>query len=63
MSQYNFKLKAAIKNSGRLQWWVAYQSGLSEFEMSRIINGHCRPSKRDKISLARVLQVKQSQIF
>lgn len=63
MGEYNARLKTAIKESGRLQWWVAEQAGVTSFAMSQIVNGKQDPSTDQRRAIAKVLQVKQSVIF
>lgn len=63
MRKFNGRLKAAIKDSGRLQWWVAAQAGLSAFAMSQIVNGRQHPSRKEKRAIASALQVEQSAVF
>ena len=63
MSKFNGRLKAAIKDSGRLQWWVADRAGITEFAMSQIVNGRQNPSKDERRAIADALQVTQTSVF
>lgn len=61
--EYNGRLKAAIKRSGRLQWWVARQAGISTFDLSRIVNGHIEATKENQQAIAKALRVKSTTLF
>ena len=63
MPKYNSRLKAAIKESGRMQWWVAEQAGITEYVLSRIGNGRHEPSEEVKRDIAKALDVTIKSIF
>jgi hypothetical protein len=60
---YNTRLKAAIKDSGRVQWYIARNAGLTPWLLSKIINGHFEPTPEHKQAIAKALSTSPSQLF
>lgn len=61
--KYNSKLKTAIKESGRLQWWIAQKTKISEFNLSQFINGHQEPDAAEMKAIAKALSRRAADLF
>lgn len=59
----NTALKAAIHDSGLKQTAIARDVGLSEPQLSRIINGHQDPTPEQKKAIAKALHRKVQDLF
>lgn len=61
--KYNSRLKAAIKESGRLQYWIARKAGVTEFNLSQFINGHQQADTEEKRAIAKAIGRRAADIF
>jgi transcriptional regulator with XRE-family HTH domain len=59
----NIKLKLALIQSGRSQFEVAQQLGISETRLSRLVRGRLPPSDDEAKRIARILRVSPTQLF
>lgn len=59
----NRDLKHAIQSTGRKQYFVAQQAGMSDVRLSRIINGHAEPTPGEQKALAKILQRPVAALF
>ncbi|ADB50180.1 helix-turn-helix domain-containing protein [Conexibacter woesei] len=57
------RLKLAIVASGRSQRDVAAAVGISEFKLSRIVNGRAQPDDATRAALARELASPRASLF
>lgn len=59
----NTALKVAIHESGLKQNFIAREAGLSEPELSRIVNGRAEPTPDQKKAIAKALGRKVQDLF
>ena len=57
------KLKSAMLESGKTQYTIAREAGMSETRLSRIVMDRLEPTTAERQRLARVLKVAQSALF
>jgi transcriptional regulator with XRE-family HTH domain len=59
----NAKLKIFLAQTGRRQYQIAREAGLSENELSRIVRGRRSPTPDERKKLALVLGVAEPELF
>jgi transcriptional regulator with XRE-family HTH domain len=59
----NAKLKILLTRTGRRQYQIAREAGLSENELSRIVRGRRSPTPDERKKLALVLGVAEPELF
>ena len=59
----NDKLKAYLAQTGRRQYQIAREAGLTENELSRIVRGRRSPTPDERRRLAVALGVAEPDIF
>lgn len=56
-------LKQHIFRSGKQQWKIGVEAGISETRISAIVRGKIQPTNEEKAALSRTLRVEQAVLF
>jgi transcriptional regulator with XRE-family HTH domain len=59
----NNRLKDAIFRSGRFQYAIAQEAGLTETRLSRLIQGRALPTPLERRRIATVLRCPEAELF
>ena len=63
MTSSTTKLKQAITEDGRKQYWIAARAGMAESKLSKIVRGLIVPSKEEQEKLAEILGREKGALF
>ena len=59
----NRDLRDAIQSTGRKQYFLAREAGISDVRLSRIVHGHVTPTAEERAALARLLERPVDSLF